>query len=88
MWTAGRPLARGPVPPTGGPRADPRVTARGPESPGTIAASPPVSVRSTSVPEWLRARIVIGFGWPYRLPAPTLTTAIRGRTAANSSGVV
>jgi hypothetical protein len=50
--------------------------------------SPLVSVRSTSVPVRLSAPTVSGLGWPYRLSAPTLTTAIRGRIAANSSGVV
>jgi hypothetical protein len=54
----------------------------------TIAVSPPVSVRSTNVPVRASIRSVTGLGWPYRLLDPTLTTAIRGRTAANSSGDV
>lgn len=50
--------------------------------------SPWVSVRTITAPRRSSARNVVRLGWPYRLPAPTLTTAIRGRIAANRSGEV
>lgn len=48
---------------------------------------PSVSVRRTRAPLAARRSIVLGAGWPYRLPAPALATATRGRSAARNASV-
>lgn len=61
-------------------------------APATLPSSvtttvPSRSVRNTSALRSRSRSIVAGAGWPYGLPAPAETAAIRGRTASRNAPV-